>query len=276
MNRISIQGYRGSFHDIVTREKFANDSEVIERGAFYEVFEDVKSGRADFGVIAIENSIGGSILENFDLLLKNDLKIVGEMYLRIVHNLIVLPGVKIDDVKEVYSHPTALMQCLDFLYKHPEMRRIDSSDTAGSVRMIKEKGLRNAAAIASSLAAEIHQMEILAGGIETDKNNYTRFLIISREAKYPRKADKTSLVMQAKNRPGSLYRGLKCFADEGLNLSKIESRPIIGKTWNYYFYLDFEAAWNAPETKRALKELKKVTSMVKILGSYERGSIIEK
>ena len=156
------------------------------------------------------------------------------------------------------------------------MRRIDSSDTAGSVRMIKEKGLRNAAAIASSLAAEIHQMEILAGGIETDKNKYTRFLIISREAKYPRKADKTSLVMQAKNRPGSLYRGLKCFADEGLNLSKIESRPIIGKTWNYYFYLDFEAAWNAPETKRALKELKKVTSMVKILGSYERGSIIEK
>lgn len=276
MNRISIQGYRGSFHDIVAREKFADDSEVVERSTFYAVFEDVKSGLVDFGVIAIENSIGGSILGNFDLLLKYDLKILGEVYLRIVHNLIVLPGVKIEDVKEVYTHPMAIMQCLDFLYKHLEMKRIENNDTAGSVRMIKEKGLRNAAAIASSLAAEIYQMEILARGIETDKKNYTRFLIISREAQYSKKANKTSLVMQTEHRPGSLYRCLKCFADEGLNLSKIESRPIIGKTWNYYFYLDFEAAWNAPETKRALKELKKEASMVKLLGSYERGNIIGK
>ena len=276
MNRISIQGYRGSFHDIVARGKFTDDSEVVERSTFYAVFEDVKSGLVDFGVIAIENSIGGSILGNFDLLLKYDLKILGEVYLRIVHNLIVLPGVKIEDVKEVYTHPMAIMQCLDFLYKHLEMKRIENNDTAGSVRMIKEKGLRNAAAIASSLAAEIYQMEILARGIETDKKNYTRFLIISREAQYSKKANKTSLVMQTEHRPGSLYRCLKCFADEGLNLSKIESRPIIGKTWNYYFYLDFEAAWNAPETKRALKELKKEASMVKLLGSYERGNIIGK
>jgi len=276
MNRISIQGYRGSFHDIVARKKFADDSEVVERSTFYAVFEDVKSGLVDFGVIAIENSIGGSILGNFDLLLKYDLKILGEVYLRIVHNLIVLPGVKIEDVKEVYTHPMAIMQCLDFLYKHLEMKRIETNDTAGSVSMIKEKGLRNAAAIASSLAAEIYQMEILARGIETDKKNYTRFLIISREAQYSKKANKTSLVMQTEHRPGSLYRCLKCFADEGLNLSKIESRPIIGKTWNYYFYLDFEAAWNAPETRRALKELKKEASMVKLLGSYERGNIIGK
>lgn len=275
MNKVSIQGYRGSFHDIVATEKFTGDLELIERSAFYEVFEDVKSGLADFGVVAIENSIGGSILENFDLLLKYDLKIVGEVYLRIVHNLIVLPGVKMKDIKEVYTHPIAILQCLDFLQKHPEMKRIETDDTAGSVKMIREKGLRNAAAIASSLAAEIYNMEILVRGIETDKENYTRFLIISRDAKYSGKADKTSMVIQTEHRPGSLYKCLKCFADEGLNLSKIESRPIIGKTWNYYFYLDFEAAYDAPETKRALEELSKVASIVKILGSYERGRVIE-
>lgn len=234
MSKVSILGHRGSFHDIVAREKFPN-AELIERGEFYEIFEDTKSGRADFGIIAIENSIGGSILENFDLLLKYDLKIVGEVYLRIIHNLIALPGVKIEDVKEVYSHPSALSQCLDFLQKHPQMKKIEASSTDSSVRMLKEKGLRNAAAIASSLAAEVYQMNILANGIETDKRNYTRFLIISREARYSEKANKTSLVMQTEHRPGSLYRCLKCFADGGLNLSKIESRPIIGKTWNYYF-----------------------------------------
>lgn len=275
MSKVSILGRRGSFHDIVARKKFP-ESEVMERGEFYEVFEDVRSGRADFGIIAIENSIGGSILENFDLLLKYDLRVVGEVYLRIIHNLIALPGVKIKDVKEVYTHPSAFSQCLDFLQKHPQMKKIEASDTASSVRMIKEKGLRQAAAIASTLAAEIYQMEILARGIETDKRNYTRFLIISKEAKYSEQANKTSLVMQTEHRPGSLYRCLKCFADEGLNLSKIESRPIIGKTWNYYFYLDFEAALEAPETKRALKCLRDATSMIKILGSYERGVIIEK
>ncbi len=275
MSKVSILGRRGSFHDTVARAKFPDSSQILERGEFYEVFEDVKGGRADFGVIAIENSIGGSILENFDLLLKYDLKIVGEVYLRIIHNLIALPGVKIEDIREVYSHPSAFSQCLDFLQKHPEMKRIEASDTASSVRMIKEKGLRNAAAIASSLAAEIYQMNILAKGIETDKRNYTRFLIIARDARYSEKANKTSLVMQTEHRPGSLFRCLKCFADEGLNLSKIESRPIIGKTWNYYFYMDFEAALDAPETRRALECLRDSTSMIKILGSYERGGIIE-
>lgn len=276
MSRVSIMGSRGSFHDIVAREKFPGSPRLIERAEFYQVFEDVKDGRADFGVIAIENSIGGSILENFDFLLKYELKIVGEVYLRVTHNLIALPGVRLEDVREVYSHPSAFAQCLEFLLKHPEMRRIEAGDTAGCTRMIKEKGLRNAAAIASSLAAEVYGMEILAGGIETNKKNYTRFLIISRDAGYSGKANKTSLVMQTEHRPGSLYRCLKCFADEGLNLSKIESRPIIGQTWNYYFYIDFEAAWDTLDTRRALECLIQATSMVKILGSYERGEVIEK
>ncbi|MFC2068763.1 prephenate dehydratase [Chloroflexota bacterium] len=275
MVKVSIQGYQGSFHDIVARRKFGGDLELIERSAFFEVFEDVKTAVADFGVVAIENSIGGSILENFDLLLKYNLKIVAEMYLRIVHNLIVLPGVTMRHVKEVYTHPIAVMQCLNFLQAHSEMKIIRTDDTAGSVKMIKERDLINAAAIASKLAAEIYDMEILASSIETAKENYTRFLVISGEARYDEKADKTSMVIQTEHRPGSLFKSLKCFADEGINLSKIESRPIIGKTWNYYFYLDFEAAYNAPETKRALEALGQVTSIVKILGSYERGGIIE-
>ncbi len=276
MYKVSIQGYRGSFHDIVARERFTDAPQIIEKGDFGGVFEDVKSGSADFGVVAIENSIAGSFLETYDLLLKYDLEIVGEMYLRIVLNLIALPGVTLQDVAQVYTHPRAMQQCLSFLEKHPEIIRIETDDTAGSVKMIKEMGLRNAAAIAGGLAAEIYDMEILDRGIETDKKNYTRFLIISREPRFAEKASKASLVIRTNNRPGSLSECLKCFADEGVNLSKIESRPIIGKVWQYYFYLDFEAGRDAPGTRQALKELNKVASMVKILGSYEKGEFIER
>ena len=276
MIKISIQGAHGSFHNIVAGEKFPGDSEIIESDTFHQVFEDVRKGRVDFGVVAIENSIYGSFLENYDLLLKYDAKIVGEVYLRIVLHLIALPGVKVGDINEVYTHPLAMTQSTDFLDKHPNMTRIETYDTAGSVRMIREKGLLNAAAIGSSLAAEIYKMKILARDIETEKENYTRFLIISREGRYPENADKTSLVIQAKNLPGSLYQCLKCFADEGINLSKIESRPVIGRTWKYNFYLDFEAGLNDLKTQRALAELNKVTSMIKVLGSYERGHPIGK
>jgi len=276
MNKVSIQGYRGSFHDIVAREKFAEDAEIIERGDFFGVFDDVKSGLADFGIVAIENSIVGSFLDNYDLLWEYDLEVVGEVYLRVVLNLIALPGVKLKDINEVYSHPRAIQQCRNFLEKHPKIKKVETDDTAGSVKMVKEMGLRNAAAIASNLAAEIYQMEILARGIETDKKNYTRFLIISRGAEYSERANKTSLVIRTDNRPGSLCKCLKCFVDEGINLSKIESRPIVGKVWQYYFYLDIEAGRDVSEGKRALRELNKVASMVKILGSYERGDIIEK
>ena len=274
MIKISIQGARGSFHDIVARKKFPSDSEIIESDTFHRVFEDVKKGLVDFGVVATENSIYGSFLENYDLLLKYDAKIVGEAYLGIALGLIALPGVKIEDIKEVYSHPLALTESHVFLEKHPGITRIETDDTAGSARMIREKDLKNAAAIASSLAAEIYGMRILARDIGL-KKNYTRFLLISREAKYPENADKTSLVIQAENLPGSLYQCLKCFADEGINLSKMESRPVIGRTWDYNFYLDFEAGLNTPETQRALKELGKVTSMLKVLGSYQRGNLTE-
>lgn len=275
MVKISIQGARGSYHDIVAREKFPDDSEIIESDTFHRVFEDVKKGLVDYGVVAIENSIYGSFLENYDFLLKYDAKIVAEVYLRIRFDLMALPGVKIDDVTQVYSHSLAMAQSEEFLEKHPRMTRIETDDTAGSSRMIKEKGMMTAAAIGSDLAAEIYGMKILVRDIGSDKKNYTRFLFISRDEKYPETADKTSIVIRAKDLPGSLYQCLKCFNDEGINLSKIESRPVISRTWEYRFYLDFEKGLNAPETKRVLTELGKVASSIKILGSYEKGKLIE-
>jgi prephenate dehydratase len=168
-----------------------------------------------------------------------------------------------------------MAQSEEYLEKHPKMLRIETDDTAGSGRMIKEKGLLNAAAISSGLAAERYGLKILARDIGSDKNNYTRFLIISNKEQYPEDANKTSIVIRAKNTPGSLYQCMKCFADEGINLSKLESRPAIGRSWEYSFYLDFETGINAPETRRALEKLKKPASMIKILGSYEKGKFIE-
>jgi prephenate dehydratase len=276
MVKISIQGARGSYHDMVARQKFPDESEIIESPTYQRVFEDVKKGVADYGVVAIENSSYGSFLENYDMLLKYDSSIQAEIYLHIVFNLIALPGTNLKDISEIYSHPQALSDCHTYLEQHLQMKRIETDDTAGSVRMLKEQGLKHSAAIASSLAAEIYGMQVLARDIGSNKKNYTRFLIIAREqAKIPEKASKTSLVIRAKNIPGSLYLCLKCFADEKINLSKLESRPIIGDSWQYYFYIDFECGINAPEAQRALKELGKVTSMIKVLGSYEPGSMLE-
>ncbi len=274
MVKISIQGARGSFHDIVARKIFPDDSEIIESDTIYQVFDDLKKRLADYGVIAIENSIYGSFLENYDLLLKYDALITSEVYLKITLDLLALPGVRMEDIKQVYSHPMAMTEAHSFLEKHPGIIRIEAEDTAGSVRMIKEKNLRDAAAIGSSLAAEIHGMNTLSHDIGIRKD-YTRFLIISKDTEYAEDADKTSLVIQAKDAPGSLSQCLKCFTDEGINLSKIESRPIIGRTWRYSFYVDFEKGVNAPQTRRALKQLEKVASKIKILGSYKKGILTE-
>jgi len=275
MVKISIQGARGSYHDIVARRRFPDESEIIESPTYQQVFEDVKKGLVDYGVVAIENSSFGSFLENYDLLMKHDSRIVAEVYLHIVFDLIGWPGTRLKDITEVYSHPQALTDCHLYLEQHPQIRRIETEDTAGSVRLIKERGLKNAAAIGSSLAAEIYGMEVLARDIGANKKNYTRFLIIAREAKTPEKANKTSLVIRAKNVPGSLFQCLKCFAEEGINLSKLESRPIVGDSWQYYFYLDFERGIDAPESLRALKCLAASASLIKILGSYEKGAMLE-
>jgi prephenate dehydratase len=276
MVKISIQGARGSYSDIVARQQFPNDSEIIESPTYQQVFEDVRKGLVDFGVVAIENSSYGSFLENYDLLMKHEVFITAEVYLHVVSDLIAFPGADIADITEVYSHPQALTDCHLFLEQHPHIRRIEAEDTAGSVRLIVDGDLRRAAAIASKLAAEIYGMKVLARDIAGNKKNYTRFLVIAREqAAVSPRANKTSLVIRAKNIPGSLFLCLKCFADENINLSKLESRPILGDTWQYYFYIDFERGLNTPEAGRAMKALGKVTSTVKVLGSYEKGAMLE-
>ncbi len=275
MVKISIQGARGSYHDIVARRQFPDESEIIESPTYQKVFEDVKKGVADFGVVAIENSSFGSFLENYDLLMKYDSRIVGEAYLHIVFDLIGWPGAHLGDITEVYSHPQAMTDSHLYLEQHPQMRRVETEDTAGAVRMIKERGLKSAAAVGSKLAAEIYGMAVLARDIGANKKNYTRFLIIARQARAAAGADKTSLVIRGKNVPGSLFQCLKCFADEGINLSKLESRPIVGDSWQYYFYLDFERGLDAPEAQRALKCLQASAGMIKILGSYQKGEMLE-
>ena len=272
MIKISIQGSRGSFHDIVARERFPGDSEIVESDTYHQVFDDIKKGFVDYGVVAIENSIYGSFRENYDLLLKHDAKIVGESYHKIILDLIALPGVKLEDLKEIYTHPMAMTQAEAFLEKYPDLKKIETHDTASSARMIKEKGLLHAAAIGSELTAEIYGMSILAHDIETERHNYTRFLFLSKEENYPEDADKTSIVIRVKDEPGSLSQCLKIFVDENINLSKLESRQLVG-SFDYYFYLDFEKGLHRGETRRALAELKKSTKMIKILGTYKKGSI---
>ncbi len=272
MVKISIQGARGSFHDIVARAHFPGESEIIESPTYQQVFEDIKKGKAQYGVVAIENSSYGSFLENYDLLLKHESWIVAEMYLRVVHNLIAFPGVGVKDITEVYSHPTAMAESHLFLEQHPRMKRIETDDTAGSVRMIKEKDLRHAAAVAPRLTAELYGMHVLSRDIGTNKKNYTRFLIIAREgASLSDKADKTSLVIRARNIPGSLFLCLKCFADEGINLTKIESRPSMKSPWEYLFFIDFQGNLMDENVKTTIEEIKEFTRDVIILGSYPEG-----
>jgi len=272
MIKISIQGSRGSFHDIVARDRFPGDSEIVESDTYHQVFEDIKKGFVDYGVVAIENSIYGSFRENYDLLLKYDAKIVGESYHKIVLDLIALPGMKIKDLREVYTHPMAMTQAEAFLEKYPNLKRIETHDTASSARMIKEKELYHAAAIGSQLAAELYGMNVLAHDIETQRHNYTRFLFLAKEEHYPDDADKTSIVISVKDQPGSLSQCLKTFVEENINLSKLESRQLVG-SFDYYFYLDFEKGLYEEETRRALEELKKSTKMIKVLGTYRKGSI---
>lgn len=268
---LSIQGYLGSFHHIIAQKLFGKDIRVLERDDFSDVFEDTAKGKAAYGIVAIENALTGSILENYDLLLKNKLFIAGEGYLRIAQQLIVWPGTGLPDIRSVHSHPVALRQCRKFLDRHPGWKIVTESDTAGSVKMIRDKKMKNAAAIAGSVAAEIYDMRILAKNIETNKKNYTRFLILSKEAKPRGTADKTSLVFSVRNKPGSLVNVLQIFSDHKINLSKIESRPIIGKVWEYVFYADVEAGLEEKKMKDALGQVKRHVAWIRVLGSYEKG-----
>jgi len=268
--KVAFQGEAGAYSEQAVFGYFGS-VETIPCESFDAVFESVVSGGSESALIPIENSLAGSIHQNYDLLLRHDLHIVGEYLLRVRHCLIALPGVKMDDIVKAISHPQALGQCAGYL-RSRGIKAEQVYDTAGSVKMLKESGARDTAAIASKRAAELYGMNILEEGIEDNAENYTRFLAIQPEAVVPDAAReaKTSIVFTLQNQPGSLFKALSVFALRDIDLTKIESRPLQGKPWEYLFYIDFSGAAHAEKIKRALDHLNEYAVTLRVLGSYER------
>lgn len=267
--KVSIQGVAGSFHHIACEEIFG-EADFLERGDFEDVFLDVKEQRADLGAVAIENSIAGSLIYNFDHLARFQLPIVGETYLRIVHNLIAAKGETLESIKEVWSHPMAIQQCRRFLKKYP-FRIVEKDDTAGVIKELAQHPISGIAGIASTRAAELYGMNVLAESIETDPNNYTRFLLLSRQDKHLENQDdriKSSLHFSFSDGAGTLVKVLSLFAALNINMTKIESRPRLGSPWEYEFFVDIRFDMRSLLGQELLYRLKQVTSFVHVLGCY--------
>jgi prephenate dehydratase len=275
MRRVSFQGEAGAFSQVAASELAGEDALPVPLPTFLQVFESVANGKSDCAVIPIENTLHGSIHENYDHLLKFDLPIGGETFVRIVHNLIAAPGVRPADIRRIYSHPVALNQCRKFLDSCRDMERIPFYDTAGSVKMVMEESLRDAGAIASAAAARIYGARILKKSIEDDRQNYTRFFLLEKKSRKKRAHAgqksakfKTSVVFTVRNVPGALFRCLSAFALRDLNMTKIESRPLRGKPWEYLFYLDFAGHIEDPAARNALGHLAELADMLRVLGCY--------
>jgi chorismate mutase/prephenate dehydratase len=267
--KVAYQGERGAYSESAVYQFFGEKAEVQPCKDFRDVFESVKRREVEAGVVPVENSIEGSVNQNYDLFFSYDLKVCGEVIVRVAHCLIVNPGTSMSQIKSVYSHPQALAQCRSYLEK-AKWELIPTYDTAGSVKIIKEQKLLNAAAIASERAAEIYNMNILAKDIADNPENYTRFFVLSKEDSPPTGKDKTSIIFSAKHEPGSLYHALGEFAKRNINLTKIESRPTRQTPWEYNFYLDFEGHRTEPKCAEALNTLKRYAIFVKVLGSYPK------
>jgi len=250
------------------------DAETVPCARFDAVFKALQQNEVTGAVIPIENTLHGSIHENYDHLLHFDLPIVGETNVRIVHNLIAMPGVTFAKVKRVYSHPVALAQCLKFFDDHPGIERVPFYDTAGSVKMLMEERVPDAAAIASSLAAEAYEAKILKRSIEDDRANFTRFFLLRPPGfQIPEAGEtawKTSIVFTTGNTPGSLFRALSALALRDLNLTKIESRPFRGRPWEYLFYVDFLGHIADPRVENAIRHIGEQADLVRVLGCYPK------
>lgn len=278
--KVSIQGLPGSYHDSAARYYFGKKYKPVCRNTFHEVFLDVLQGHSDFALVSIENSLFGSINQSYDLLLAHkNLWICGEIYLKVEHCLLGLKNARLRDLREIYSHPVALAQCEDFLDEElPFAERFAHQDTAGSALEVKQWGDPSRAAIASAEAAKEYKLAVLEHGIETHHENYTRFIVLTTNKTVPQDAGKTSLVLKQLGRqddsdlkPGSLYQTLRCFAERSINITKIESRPIIGKAWHYIFYMDFELGLQDNAACDALNCLEELGAEARVLGSYKPG-----
>ena len=269
ISNISIQGHQASFHDIAARNFFGDNTERTYCDTFASAFDALKNDQSHYALCAIENSLFGSINEVYDLVLKNQFYICGEVYLRVEQCLIGLPDTDLDSVTKVYSHPVALAQCDEYLNKNiAKAERLEYQDTATSVKMVKELNDPSIVAIASEEAAKLYNMKILARSVETNKENYTRFIVLSKNDNADKKPNKTSIVISTNHVAGALYNALGCFANRSLSLSKIQSRPIIGKAWHYMFYIDIDTGINDKKCKDALAELNDQGCKVTVLGSY--------
>ena len=274
-NIVSFQGEYGAFSEKAAVSYFGPSCIPVPRQDFRNVFDDVRKRTTAFGIIPIENSLFGSVAQNYDLLLEYPLSIIGEVKLRIHHCLMALPGTSVSDVRHIYSHPQALGQCDAFLRTLKNVTIHQFYDTAGAAKMIAEEGRTIAAAIASEQAARHYGLKILRKNIETDHRNFTRFLIVSKKKGVPRTHAKTSIIFATKHAPGSLVRCLSAFADRRINVLKIESRPLIGKPWEYIFFADVDSDRRNGEFPKAIRELSRHATFVKILGSYEIGKVIQ-
>lgn len=270
VHKVAFQGERGAYSELAVIQFFPNSTPIPAR-SFQEVIETLLSGKSDYAVVPIENSIEGSVNEVYDLLLQSNLFVIGETYQRIHHCLIAIKGTDRGSLKEVYSHPQALAQCRHYL-NEKKLDPIPVYDTAGAVKMIKLDQNKNAAAIASKRAAEIYGMEILDMGIEDSKNNFTRFFILSRDPMHtkPSGNDGTSIIFSVKHAPGSLVNILSEFARREINLTKIESRPTKKTPWEYNFFTDFEGHVLDARIRDVLTVIEPKTAFVKILGSYKK------
>ena len=276
MKRVAIQGVIGSFHDIAAHKFFDSEQlEIVCCDTFEQVFDELKNDSSTLGLVAIENTIAGSLLHNYELLRESGMQIIGEHKLRITHSIMCLPEDDWDDITEVNSHPVALMQCRDFLKRHPQFKIVETDDTAGSAMDISEHQRRHHAAICSKVCASLYGMKILEEGIETNKHNFTRFLVVSDPwfaeiLCNPRKSNKASIVFSLPHNEGSLSQVLSIFSFYKINLTKIQSLPIIGREWEYLFYVDVTYV-DYTRYRQSIDAVRPLTKQLQILGEYMEG-----
>lgn len=278
--KIAMQGVSGAFHEIAIREYFKGYKyQMVACSTFNEMFDALQDGRADYAMMAIENSLVGGILLNYSLLMESGLRILGEEYLRVEQHLLALPGQSLDNIKKIYSHPMAIQQCREFLtpLRRKGVLLVDAEDTALSAKRISEKGLKKYAAIGSRLAAKLYNLDIVAEGIETNKMNFTRFLIISNEENYQqhqvgKHLNKSSLYFLLLNEQGKLSEVLSVLSFYNINLTKIQSLPIVGRDWEYLFYVDLVFD-DYNKYRQSLGAIRPLLSEMKILGEYQKGEI---